>query len=448
MKKLWDKGYIQNKELEEFCYLGDGNMDTNIVPHDVWGSIAHAKMLAKIGILTDDEFKKLQKSLVKILKLHEEGKFTVDMGDEDVHTKVENFLIKELGDLGKKIHTGRSRNDQVLVDMRLYVKEQILITAQRSLPVIEAFLAMAKKHEFVPMPGYTHMRRAMPSSVGLWAASFAESLIADLAILKNAYALTNQNHLGSGAAYGVSLSIDRELTSKLLGFAKVQNNVLYGQATRTKLQLLAMHAYVQIMLTLDRFASDMVLFTMKEFGFFSFPKEFFFGSSIMPQKMNFDAMELLRARTNVMIGNHGIVASISAGRISGYNADFGDTKGPFVQSAMIVKGALGVVEIVARAIKPNEENLKNACTPEIYAAHQAFLMVKKGMPFRDAYRKTADSLDDLPELDPVDVLKETNHTGGPGNLGISKIASIMRTEEQWWVKENAGFQKAIQALVK
>ncbi len=268
MKKLWEKNYKQNKIAEAYCFGDSAVLDNKLITYDVLGSIAHAKMLARIGILNKQEFLKLKTKLIEILDLEKQNKFQIKPGDEDVHTKVENYLTEELGDLGKKIHTARSRNDQVLVDLRLYSKENTFFIADVSLDLSEKFIKFAQKYEFVPMPGYTHMQKAMPSSVGMWIGSFAESLLDDLQILKAAFEVNDQNPLGSGAAYGVSLPIDRELTSKLLGFTKTQNNSLYCQASRGKCQLVIIGALTQIMLTLARFAEDLLIFTTSEFSFF------------------------------------------------------------------------------------------------------------------------------------------------------------------------------------
>lgn len=268
MKKLWQKGsQNSSKIVEDYCFSDGVVLDNNLVSHDVYGSIAHAHALQKLKIITNQELEKLTQCLREILALNEKGEFTVIPSDEDVHTKVENHLTEKLGELGKKIHTGRSRNDQVLVDLRLYAKENLFNVANKTINLIQTYVDFAKKYEFVPMPGYTHMQKAMPSSIGMWGGSFAESLLDDLKFLTSAYELNDQSPLGSGAAYGLSLSIDRALTSELLGFAKVQNNSLYSQVSRPKVQLAVMQSLVQIMLTLSRFAQDLLLFTTSEFNF-------------------------------------------------------------------------------------------------------------------------------------------------------------------------------------
>jgi len=269
MQKLWQKNYSQDKFVEAYCFEDTIALDNHLISQDALGSIAHAKMLEAMGILSTTEFTQLRQGLLEIIALAKNGKFVVQSGDEDVHTKIENHLITTLGDVGKKLHTGRSRNDQVLVDLRLYTKDNVFALADQCIALIQGFIQFAIKHEFVLMPGYTHMQKAMPSSIGMWAGSFAESLLDDLDILKCALKINDQSPLGSGAAYGVSLPINRELTAKLLGFEKVQNNSLYAQVSRGKSHFIVLHALSQIMLTLSRFAEDILLFTTSEFNFFS-----------------------------------------------------------------------------------------------------------------------------------------------------------------------------------
>ncbi len=448
MKKLWQKGNIKLQSIvDEYCFKEGVELDNYLVKQDILGSIAHAQMLSKIGIITDKEYQQLKKTLVEIIELKKNGKFNVVDGDEDVHTKVENYLTEKLGDLGKKIHTGRSRNDQVLVDLRLYSKEKLLQLAMSSLQLIIVLGEAAKKYEFIPMPGYTHMQKAMPSSVGMWLGSFAEQFIDTLSLFESAYELNDQSALGSGAAYGVSLPIDRELTAKLLGFSKVQNNSLYCQISRPTIQLVIMQLLVQIMLGASRFAQDLLLFTTSEFNFFTVDESLCTGSSIMPQKKNLDIMESIRAKTHVVIGYEQMIASMAAGLPSGYNADFGETKGPFIKSFEIVLQTLEVLELTVKSIKPNTEILKKAMTAELYATHLAYQYVKKGMPFREAYEKVGKSLDTIPQFDPIKVLKESSHTGGIGNLNLGTLTKkVLKIENEWKSKQKK-FQNVINYLL-
>lgn len=447
MKKLWQKGKVKLQNIiDEYCFKEGVELDSHLVVYDVLGSIAHAKMLAKIGIITDQEFLRLKKCLNEIISLYEKKKFNIEPNDEDVHTKIENYLTDKLGALGKKIHTARSRNDQIAVDMRLFSKAKLIDVAMKVIQTAKAFTDHAKKYEWVPMPGYTHMQKAMPSSIGMWLSSFGEQLIDLLILLSASYELNDQSPLGSGASYGVSLPIDRELTAKLLGFAKVQNNSLYSQISRPTIQLSIMHVLSQIMLAASRFAQDLLLFTTSEFNFFSIDESFVTGSSIMPQKKNFDLMEHVRAKTKLVIGYEEIIGSMTTGLPSGYVADFGETKGLFMKSIEIVLKTLEALTLVVKAIEPNVEVLKKACTPELFAAHLSYQYVIKGMAFRDAYVKVGKSLDTIPQFDSVGVLKESNHTGGPGKLNLEKLAKHILEKEMEWKQKQRKFQKAISLL--
>lgn len=450
MKKIWEKNTKEKslKIIDEYCFQEGVGCDNKLVEHDVLGSIAHAQMLYKINVLSYEEFIKLKKTLISIIDQYKKGLFVVKPADEDVHTKIESYLIEKLGETGKKIHTARSRNDQVLTDLRLFAKNQLLDLFKQGYQLVNTFLLTAQKYQFIPMPGYTHMQKAMPSSTGLWLGSFAESLFDDLVLLKTAYKLNDQSPLGSGAAYGVPLPVDRVLTASLLGFSKVQNNSLYCQASRPKIQLAIIQALVQVMLTLSKFAQDLLLFTTSEFNFFTVDDKFFSGSSIMPQKKNLDPMEYLRAKTHTVIGHQQIVASIGAGLPSGYSADFGETKKPFMEAIEIILKTLPIVKLIVPSIKPNIKILKKTCTKELLATYSAYELVKKGVTFRDAYKKIAADLNSINQVDIVDILKQTNHIGGPGNLGFKKILGKLENEKNWLTKQQNQLKKSINQLIK
>ncbi|HCM52214.1 TPA: argininosuccinate lyase [Candidatus Saccharibacteria bacterium] len=447
MQKLWHKNYLLVDEAEAYCFGDNVVLDNLLVKFDALGSIAHAQMLAKIGILSDEEFAELKKGLLAIIKLAKSGKLTVGLGDEDVHTKLENYLTEKLGESGKKLHTGRSRNDQVLVDLKLYSKENLFSIAIASFNLVKGFVAFAKKYEFVPMPGYTHMQKGMPSSVGMWAASFAESLLDDLELCKSTFIYNDQSPLGSAAAYGVPLPLDRELTAKLLGFAKVQNNSLYSQTSRGKSHLAIMSALTQIMMTLSRFAQDLLLFTTSEFNFFTIDENLCTGSSIMPQKKNLDIMEVLRARTQQVLSQQQAVASMVAGLPSGYNADFGETKKPFMEVIETTHESLKLCQLVVKSIKPNIEVLEQACTPEIYTAHSVFKLVEKGLPFRDAYLTLSRSNNNIGIYAKQQVLKEATHAGATGNLGLTEISAAIKKSHEWWQLQRDTYAETISKLL-
>lgn len=449
MKKLWNQSQIEsNKIVDEYCFKEGIKLDNSLIIHDVYSSIAHAKMLSKIRIISDDEFTQLKKHLKEIIFLYQESQFVISQEEEDVHTKIEKYLTEKLGDLGQKIHTGRSRNDQVLVDLRLYSKEKLLDIVTSIYQLIETFVEFAKKYEFIPMPGYTHMKKAMPSSVGMWAASFAEQLLDQLELLKTVYKLNDQSPLGSGAAYGVSLLIDRELTANLLGFSKVQNNSLYCQISRPIIQLFIVQSLVQNMLTFSRFAQDVLLFSTSEFNFFKVDESICTGSSIMPQKKNLDLMEYVRAKTHLVIANQQLLSSITASLQSGYNADFGQTKKPFMESFEIILKTVEVLILTLKSIQPNIDVLIKSCTSELYATYFSYELVKKGVPFRRAYSQIKDNINQIKSPEPMSFLKLSNHSGGTNNLKLNLIIQKLNKQKAYWKKIKQKHEKIINSLIK
>lgn len=446
MVKLWDNGYELEEGIEQFTVDGDHLLDHSLVEADVVGSIAHAHMLTKIGILTQDELKKLKKTLLDILKDYKEGKFTITQQDEDVHTAVENYLTKKLGDVGKKIHTARSRNDQVIVDIRLYTKEELLEVEGAVLALAETLLEFADKNKDVPMPGRTHTQLAMPSSVGLWAGSFLESLLDDLELVKTAYDFNDQCPLGSAASYGVPLPIDRQLVSDLLGFKKVQNNVLYANNSRGKVEAVVLAALGQVMVDLSKMANDLILFTIPELGYFELPDQFCTGSSIMPNKKNPDILELVRAKSEKVLAGYYHVLNVIKDLPSGYNRDLQETKGPLMEGLAITKASLNICTMVVAGLKVNKGKCIKACVPEIFAADKAIELAVKGVPWRDAYLKVAQELDTLKAEDPVENIKKKKHLGATGNLGLSKSAVKIKAEKVKIGKEKSSFEAALSKL--
>ncbi|MBI2335108.1 argininosuccinate lyase [Candidatus Daviesbacteria bacterium] len=387
MKKLWQKDNKSTLDpvIEAFETKGDLLMDQKLIKYDVQGSLAHAKMLCKIGILSKSELAKLEKGLLEILSLNSQGKFLLKIGDEDMHTKIENFLTEKYGKAGQKIHTGRSRNDQVLTAIRLYSKEMMEKIKQELTGLIKSFENFSQKFGSVKMPGYTHMQKAMPSSIGLWAGSFIESLQDDLSLLEAAANLNDQSPLGSAAGYGTPLKLDREYTVKLLGFAKAQNNFLYCQNSKGKIEALILAALTQILLTVNKFGSDIMLFTTSEFNFFQVSDALTTGSSIMPQKKNPDVAELLRAKVHLVLGNYTALVSLSSNLPSGYNRDLQDMKKPLLESLEITLDSIKVTGILLNNLTPKREVMESALTEEIFAAQKAYKLVQKNMPFRKAY---------------------------------------------------------------
>jgi argininosuccinate lyase len=448
MAKLWKKKYELDKTVEDFTVGDDYLWDTRLIKADIIGNIAHTTMLQEIGIISEEELRDIKTSLMDILDLHEEGKFKINKEDEDVHTAVENFLTKRLGDVGKKIHTARSRNDQILLDVRLYSKERLFEIIENVLNLCKVLLEFSKENEFVPMPGRTHTQRAMPSSVGLWASAFVESLLDDLYLLKSAFKLNNQSPLGSAASYGVNLNIDREYIASLLGFEKVQNNVLYANNSRGKIESIIIFTMSQIMMDLSKFANDLILFSIPEFNYFSLPDEFCGGSSLMPQKKNPALLELTRAKAQVVNSHCFRVAEIITSLYSGYNRDFQLTKGPLIESFDITQQTLYLLGYFIPKIKVNEEILINSFTPEIYATDRVLELVKEGVPFRDAYKEVGINLDSLNKKNPVENIKSKTHVGATGNLNLSKIENILKEEEREFSANQERFMKKIENLIK
>ncbi len=447
MGKLWHKGYSIEPEIERFTVGEDHLLDRALVRADCLGSAAHATMLAKVGILKATERDRLIKGLKAILKDFAAGKFAIRPEQEDVHTAVEEYLTKKLGALGKKLHTGRSRNDQVLLDLRLWGKERLHLVAERVIALVRALAAFAKAHEFVPMPGRTHMQIAMPSSLGLWAGAWAESLLDDLTLVKAAHTLSDQSPLGSGAAYGSALPLDRKMVADLLGFAKVQNNVLYCANSRGKAELATLQACAQVMVDLSRLATDLAIGSTPEFGYFRIPKELCTGSSMMPQKRNPCGLELVRAKAAAVLGAEGQIAGVLRALPSGYNRDVQETKGPFMRGVEATAGSLSVMRLTFEKLEVVEANLRKGFPPEIYATDRALELVADGVPFRDAYRHVGTHLEELSDRDPVRNLKSKKLVGGPGKLGLPQLTKRAAAAEKWLRGVREPFARALAKLI-
>ena len=444
MGKLWNKtSYKLNKIVEKFETEDDLVLDKYLVEADVYGSFAHAFMLSTIGLLTKTELADIQKGLLKILELSKEGKFNLEFGDEDIHTKIENFLTQNIGNAGKKIHAGRSRNDQVLLDIRIYTKSELLKIWGNLLNLTSVLIDLSEKYSNIPMPGYTHMQKAMSSSVGMWFGSFAESLIDDMKVLQTAFDLNNQSPLGSGAGYGVLLNLDRKLVADFLGFKKVQTNSLYCQNSRGKIESIVVFSLLQIAFDISKLASDILLFTTSEFDFFEVDESLFTGSSIMPQKRNVDVAELLRSKVNIMQGYFVQVFNTVVNLPSGYNRDFQDIKRPFIESINLTKNVINISEILVKNIKPKKDILIKSMTPELYATHVVYELVKDGVSFREAYKEVEDKIDNLPSFNPYEVLKMSKHIGGTANLQNVVMKKELTRYKKDLLKETKNYNKII-----
>jgi len=437
MPKLWQKDYEIDKLIERYDVGDDYLLDRELIEADCLGSIAHARMLAKIGILTSAEADALAAALAEIITLATDGQFEIKPEDEDVHTAIENHLTAKLGDLGKKTHTARSRNDQVIVDVRLYAKGKLLDVADGALSFAATLAEFAHKHKDIPMVGRTHTQRAMPSSVGLWAGCWLEAVLDDLDFLRGAYVLNDQCPLGSAASYGVPLPIDRQFTSDLLGFARLQNNVLYANTSRPKIESIIISALAQFMLDLSRLAADLIWFSTPEFGYFELPPELTDGSSIMPQKRNPGMMETTRARAATVIAHLMRSLEIQRGLISGYNRDHQEGKEALLRSLAIAGDALAVCDLTFQKLRVNEERCVAAFSPDVFATDRALELAREGVPFRDAYRQVAQELDKLAARDPRQAIRARTHQGGTANLGldldrgrIEQHAGFVRSERE------------------
>ena len=421
----------------------DRVLDLALVEADCFGTAAHVAMLSRMPlrppILSPQDARAVIAELRNILVDTAAGQFSITLEDQDVHLAVERRLTEKLGDLGKRVHVCRSRNDQVAVDLRLFAKVRLLEAMAAAAELAQALVAFAKKHEKVPMVGRTHMQPAMPSSVGLWASAWAESLLDDLALLRTAYELNDQCPLGSAASYGVPMPIDRQLTSDLLGFAKPVHNVLHANQARGKLESIILSALGQAMLTLSRLAQDLILFSMPEFGYFRLPAEFTTGSSIMPQKRNPDVLELLRAKAAKVLANANFAAEIVRAAPSGYNRDLQETKAPFMEGFDLAIASLRILTPLVSKLEVDGAALRRGFGPEVFATDRALELVAKGMPFRDAYHEVKSNLDQLAGKSPDAALAAKRHLGAPLGLDFAALAARAKKAEAWAGRERGRY---------
>lgn len=421
MTKLWQKNKTSiNKIIEKYTVGDDYLLDENLILYDLQASVAHAKGLCKIGILNKKELVEIINGLNSLRVEWKKGGLKISVVDEDCHTFIENYLIKKIGTVGKKIHTGRSRNDQVLVALRLYMKDKAKLINSSALKICKILKLKIEKFQNIPMVGYSHMQPAMLSSVGHYLSVYYESLFDDLDFLTATMKHLDKSPLGSAAGFGVNLPLERAIVAKELGFSSVQINSLYCQNSKGKFESLYLESLAQIMMTLGRLANDLLLFTMNEFQYFSINESLTTGSSIMPQKKNLDVLELVRANCKVVINNQLLVKNISSSLLSGYNRDTQLIKKPVIESTNIVLDTLQVMELVVQDLAPNKKQIESKIPIEILAADKALELVKlQGIPFRDAYQQ---ALELLPKKD-VDWQKELKKKislGAAGNLGYKR----------------------------
>ncbi|MCG8479195.1 MAG: argininosuccinate lyase [Spirochaetales bacterium] len=419
MAKLWDKGYELDAAVERFTVGRDYLLDRELVVADAAASIAHARMLEGIGILTAEERLSLETELRRIAADGAEGALEITRSEEDCHTAIESRLVERLGEAGKKVHTGRSRNDQVAAATRLYTREALLDIASAGERVITVLLARAEDEADTVMPGRTHLQIAMLSTLGLWFASWAEQLLDDFEVLKTAARLNDRSPLGSAASYGTSLPLDRERVARELGFRGVQNNVLAVQHSRGALDAHIACGLGAVATTLSRMAGDLVLFSLPELGYVRLPEALCSGSSIMPQKRNPDVLELLRSRASVVDGWAAQCRGIVRALPSGYNRDLQDTKEPLLRALRTVEEELAVTEVLVSRLEPQRDRMREALDADVFATDYAYRLVEEGVPFREAYRRAAADYRDQQIPDPVEALRRRRSTGTPGNLNLA-----------------------------
>ena len=421
--KLWEKNYEINKEIERFTVGRDREMDLYLAKYDVLGSMAHITMLESIGLLEKDELRQLLAELRNIYAVCERGEFQIEDGIEDVHSQVELMLTRRLGDMGKKIHSGRSRNDQVLVDLKLFTRSQLIEIAQLVKTLFDELIQKSNQFKDVLMPGYTHLQVAMPSSFGLWFGAYAESLTDDMLFLQAAYRMTNRNPLGSAAGYGSSFPLNRQMTTDLLGFDSMDYNVVYAQMGRGKTERNVGFALATIAGTLAKLAFDACLFNSQNFSFVKLPKECTTGSSIMPHKKNPDVFELIRAKCNKLQALPQQVTLIMNNLPVGYFRDLQIIKEVFLPAFDELKDCLQMTAYIINKIEVNEHILDNTMYDPIFSVEEVNRLAASGTPFRDAYKKVGLDIE-AGQFTPDKNIHHT-HEGSIGNLCNDRIQALM-----------------------
>ncbi len=441
MAKLWDKGFEINAEIERYTVGRDRELDMLLAPHDVMGSMAHIIMLESIGLIGHDELPILLRELRNIYQQTQDGTFVIEPESEDVHSQVELMLTRRLGDLGKKIHSGRSRNDQVLLDLKLFTRHQLMLIAQDIQTLFDELQQQSERYKQVLMPGYTHLQVAMPSSFGLWFGAYAESLVDDMLLLQAAYKQTNRNPLGSAAGYGSSFPLNRQMTTDLLGFHSMNYNVVYAQMGRGKMERNVAFALASVAGTISKLAFDACLFNSQNFGFVRLPKECTTGSSIMPHKKNPDVFELTRAKCNKLQGLPQQITLIMNNLPSGYFRDLQIIKEVFLPAFDEMRDILHMTTYIVGRMEVNENILDDPRYDLMFSVEEVNRLAAAGMPFRDAYKKVGMDI----EAGKFSPNKQINHTheGSIGNLCTQQIAQLM---EQ--VVGGFHFEQAVEAEKK
>ncbi len=422
--QLWNKGFEPDRMIEEFTVGNDRELDMLLARYDVQGSLAHIKMLESIGLLTADELEVLTGGLNEIAAKIECGEFAIAPGVEDVHSQVEFMLTERLGDVGKKIHSGRSRNDQVLVDLKLMMRESLRDIAKATAQVFESLQSLSEEHKDVLMPGYTHMQIAMPSSFGLWFGAYAESLVDDMQMLVAAYNVADQNPLGSAAGYGSSFPLDRAMTTRELGFSSMHYNVVAAQMSRGKTERAASMAIASIASTIGHFAMDVCMYMCQNFGFVSFPDEFTTGSSIMPHKKNPDVFEIMRGKCNRLQALPNEIALLTTNLPLGYNRDLQLLKDIIFPAVSEIIKCLDMCAFMLGHIRINRDILSDSKYDYLFTVEDVNRMTLSGVPFREAYRTIGMQVQNG-EYKPTRQVSHT-HAGSIGNLCTDAIHEKMK----------------------
>jgi argininosuccinate lyase len=420
-QKLWDKGVKTDQEIERFTIGRDQEMDLYLAKYDVLGSMAHITMLESIGLLEQEELQQLLKELKNIYGIVQKGDFVIEEGIEDVHSQVELMLTRALGEMGKKIHSGRSRNDQALLDLKLFARAEIEKTVSKVCDLFNVLIAQSNRYKDVLMPGYTHLQIAMPSSFGLWFAAYAESLADDLQLLLSAYKIANRNPLGSAAGYGSSFPLNRQMTTDLLGFETMNYNVVYAQMGRGKMERVVTTALASVAATLSKLAFDACMFSSQNFGFIKLPDAFTTGSSIMPHKKNPDVFELTRAKCNKIQAIPQQITMIVNNLPSGYFRDLQITKECFVPTFEELNDCLDMTTTMMDKVTINDHILDDNRYDLIFSVETVNQLAREGMPFRDAYKKVGLDIE-AGNFHPDKNIHHT-HEGSIGNLCNDEIAA-------------------------
>ena len=422
--KLWDKGFSTDKKIDHFTVGNDRELDLHLAKYDVIASKAHAKMLGEIGLLTPKETKDLVNELNNIAARIEKGTFSIEKSFEDMHSKIEYMLTLSLGDTGKKIHTARSRNDQVLVAMHLYLKDELTEIKSMTKSLFNLLLVKAQEHKDVMLPGYTHLQIAMPSSFGLWFSAYAESLIDDLYFIDAAFKVVDQNPLGSAAGYGSSFAIDRKFTTKEMGFSTLKYNVVAAQMSRGKAEKATAFGIANIAATLSKMAMDICLYMSQNFNFISFPDELTTGSSIMPHKKNPDVFELVRGKCNKLQSIPNQLTLIINNLPSGYHRDLQLVKEIIVPAIQDMKACIEILTFSLKEIRVNENILDDPKYDYLFSVDTLNELVQNGMPFRDAYKKMGQEINEGTFIPKRDI--HHTHEGSLGNLCLKEINDKMK----------------------